>query len=372
MELLNDRLCILFVTHQCNLNCAYCYEKFKTKTHLTFPTAKAILAEEIDTFLSQKRSGSFIVDFMGGEPLLNFELIRDISEWIWETYPQAPCKLTLRTNGTCLTPESMDWFIRNRQRIDVGLSLDGLEELQDLNRSSSSGRIPVNFFVENWPHLELKATISPLGIHLLASSAIHFYNLGIPFSLTLAHGVEWGKDAPRLLKHELLTLVAYYLQHPETQPERSLFVDDFRKLSMAPARTFHMCGARGELVAYTAEGKRSICHLFTEPTMGTTLAEEYRRMQDIPEVLPVDKACTQCPARPLCKICPGFNVLSNGKLHIQDKKICAMMQVIVQVNSIFFLKQYEARAKQGLLDEDEMQQLAWAMEHHDYMFQPSL
>lgn len=358
-----DRMCLLFVTHQCNLNCVYCYEKFKSKKHLTIETAKCVLANEISAFEERSTGGTLTIDFMGGEPLLNFDVIRETCLWLWESYPNAPYRLEMRTNGTALTPESMKWLEENRSRINVGLSLDGIEELQDMNRSGSSSKIPVEFFLRNWPDIPLKTTISPQSLPLLASSAISFHERGIPFSLTLAQGVDWDAGAPQLLKEQLLTLADYYREHPELKPEPSLFVNDFRELSRPETHPFPMCGTREEIVAYNAEGERSICHLFTEPTIGPELAKLYRVKTNTPSFLPDDPDCALCPARPICKRCPGFNLIATGSLHIQDKRVCQMMRALVHANCIIWLKKNERRALLGELNSEEQQLLRWALDH---------
>lgn len=355
-------MCLLFVTHCCNLNCVYCYEKFKDAQRMSMETAQRILTEEIRSFEAQGRSGKLTIDFMGGEPMLNFELIREICEWLWRDYPDAPYYLTMRTNGTSLTEESMAWLSQNRTRIDVGLSLDGTEELQNINRSGSSTRIPLEFFLTHWPHLPFKATISPSGLGLLASSAINFYERGIPFSLTLAQGVEWGNDAPEQFREQLMILADYYITHPEITPEPSLFVDDFRNLTQPYDEPFPMCGTRGEMVAYTADGKRSICHLFTEATVGPKRAEEYRSKSDYPKTLPSDPTCTECHARNICKMCPGFNISATGELHIRDKRVCSMMESVIDANCVYYLGKHAHRAFEDDLDPIEAQQIHWAVE----------
>lgn len=363
MTSLIDRMCLLFVTHQCNLNCVYCYEKFKSPKRMTLETAKRVLADELRVFEERATGGTLTIDFMGGEPLLNFDVIRETCRWLWESYPNAPYRPEMRTNGTALTPESMKWLEENRSRIHVGLSLDGIEELQDMNRSGSSSKIPVGFFLRNWPDIPLKTTISPQSLPLLAASAISFHERGIPFSLTLAQGVDWGDEAPQLLKEQLLTLADYYTEHPELKPEPSLFVDDFRGLSRSDPPSFPMCGTREEIVAYNADGERSICHLFTEPTIGIELAKLYRDKTNTPTILPEDPDCAPCPARPICKRCPGFNLVATGSLHLQDKRVCRMMRTLVHVNCIIWLKKNEQRALRGELDEEEMQLLRWALDH---------
>ncbi len=359
-----DRVCILFVTHQCNLNCVYCYEKFKNKHRMSAALARHLLAKEITEFQERESGGTLTISFLGGEPLLNFDLIRNTCEWLWHAHPFAPYEIELRTNGTCLTPESKAWFLKHKSHIRVGLSLDGTEDLQNLNRSGSGSRIPLDFFTDNWPDNEVNATISPAGLKLLAESAIFFHERSIPFRLTIAQDVEWGEGAPQIWDAQLGILVDYYLAHPETHPAKSLFYEDFCELrdNNGP-REHSMCGSREEMVAYTAEGKKCICHLFTDITMGNPLFEQTRRPGFLPEIFPADPGCRNCPARPLCKVCPGFNLITTGNVATQDKRACGMKFAILRANCALYIRQHMQQAHCGQLTEQEFSNMTWALEH---------
>lgn len=67
------------VTHKCNLNCVYCYEKQKDDSCADPALIKSILA----TYLSDTRLKEVNVDFFGGEPWMEFDLIKDVCEWTW-------------------------------------------------------------------------------------------------------------------------------------------------------------------------------------------------------------------------------------------------------------------------------------------------
>lgn len=74
------RQCTLIISHSCNLNCVYCYEKFKSKKTMSAPIAKQIIETEI-TNLDTTRYTGIDFNFIGGEPLTNFALIKEVCEW---------------------------------------------------------------------------------------------------------------------------------------------------------------------------------------------------------------------------------------------------------------------------------------------------
>ena len=70
------RTCTLMVTHACNLNCTYCYEEFKGDRYMDRELAVSIVRKEFALVENSDMFDSLQVDFMGGEPLMNFPLIK--------------------------------------------------------------------------------------------------------------------------------------------------------------------------------------------------------------------------------------------------------------------------------------------------------
>ena len=75
LQFKNPRICKLILTYACNLNCTYCFEKFKTKDpsrHMSLDTAKKVIAEEIDAIERTSKFDGLAINLFGGEPLLRF------------------------------------------------------------------------------------------------------------------------------------------------------------------------------------------------------------------------------------------------------------------------------------------------------------
>ena len=75
------KVIMLLVTNSCNLNCVYCYENHKKQNKMTIEVAKQSILSEIH----DEKFDRYSIQFMGGEPLLSFSLIKELSEWIWES-----------------------------------------------------------------------------------------------------------------------------------------------------------------------------------------------------------------------------------------------------------------------------------------------
>ena len=80
------RTCTLMVTHACNLNCTYCYEEFKGDRYMDKDLAISIVQSELALVECSDKFEALQIDFMGGEPLMNFPLIKHVVEWV-ESHP---------------------------------------------------------------------------------------------------------------------------------------------------------------------------------------------------------------------------------------------------------------------------------------------
>lgn len=101
----NHNTVTLHLTDKCNLRCKYCYQKSYPANNMTIDTVRAVV-KKINP------QGFFLY---GGEPLMNFKLIQKIVQ----EFPAV--KLSLATNGTMLTPDSMEFFIENKIKVFVTL-----------------------------------------------------------------------------------------------------------------------------------------------------------------------------------------------------------------------------------------------------------
>ena len=122
----------LHVAHTCNLNCEYCFAaqgKFHGKAGLmSFETGKRALDFLIEHSGTRR---NLEVDFFGGEPLMNFQVCKDLVAYARsiEKEKGKNFRFTLTTNGIGITDEVIEWA--NRECYNVVLSLDGRKEVND-------------------------------------------------------------------------------------------------------------------------------------------------------------------------------------------------------------------------------------------------
>lgn len=119
-----QKVIMLLITYKCNLRCSYCYEPKISNFNMSFAKAKNIIQEQIEALDDEYEAVE--IQFMGGEPLLEFPLIKECAKWLWSTpITDKQIMLFAPTNGTLLTDDMKEWFAKNKDRIHLGLSFDG-------------------------------------------------------------------------------------------------------------------------------------------------------------------------------------------------------------------------------------------------------
>jgi len=150
----------LEVTQNCNLKCRYCifsggYSSFRS--HCTSFMPWEIAKQAIDYFfqlvMSETRTrkyGNIYFTFYGGEPLLNFPLIKRCVEYINKSKPyelKEKIIYSMTTNGTLLSEEIIDYLIN--QEFNLSISLDGPKDEHDKNRVFSNGKGTFEIIIRN-------------------------------------------------------------------------------------------------------------------------------------------------------------------------------------------------------------------------------
>ena len=130
----------LNVSHDCNLRCTYCFagkgDYRQGRMVMSADTGK----KAIDFLLSQSGDREHLeVDFFGGEPLMNFDVVRQVVEYARgrEEEQGKRFRFTITTNGLLLDDEKIDYI--NREMSNVVLSLDGRKSVNDKVRSRVDG-----------------------------------------------------------------------------------------------------------------------------------------------------------------------------------------------------------------------------------------
>ena len=130
----------LHIAHSCNLNCSYCFA-----SQGKYNGERAIMSYEVgkqalDFLVAHSGTRHNLeVDFFGGEPLMNFQVVKDLVAYARSIEKEAGknFRFTLTTNGMLINDDVIDFA--NRECSNVVLSLDGRKEVHDRFRVDYAG-----------------------------------------------------------------------------------------------------------------------------------------------------------------------------------------------------------------------------------------
>lgn len=306
---------------------------------MTVGKAKRVITDQL--FCLGDEYDSVEIQFMGGEPLLEYPLIKEVSEWLWSLpINQRLMVLFAPTNGTLLNEEMKSWFYVNRNRINLGLSFDGDNSMQDTNRSASSSRVDLEFFAKTWPEQSVKMTISPETVELLSEGVLFLHSKGFKYiSADLAMGdrLQWTKDSLQKFQYELRKLCYYYMDNPELIPFSMLRLDitSVCKKSTEGAKT---CSCGENMVCVDWTGEQYACHLFSPVALPLEKARRSNIIYDFSDHSQFNSdKCSRCALNNVCNHCYGMNYLCTNDVTQPSPFHCSAMKIVFAANCRFRL-----------------------------------
>lgn len=268
----------LHVAHDCNLACRYCFagegEYHGDRGIMSFEVGKRALDYLIENSGTRH---NLEVDFFGGEPLLNWEVVKQLVAYgrSQEAIHNKKFRFTLTTNGVLLDDEVMDFC--NREMGNVVLSLDGRPEVNDRMRSDRGGHGSYDRIV---PRFQKMVEKRGSGEYYMRGTYTHY---NTDFVKDLLHMADLGfkelsiepvvapPEADYALKEEdIPTLLAQYDELAVEMLKRHKEGKDFTfyhymvDLEGGPCvvKRISGCGVGTEYLAVTPNGDLYPCHQF--------------------------------------------------------------------------------------------------------------
>jgi len=130
---------IITPTLRCNHKCIYCYASSKPLKAKEYDMDKDIARATVD-FIFQCPSKGITIEFQGGEPLLNFEIVKFIVNYARKKAKEKNKDVNFRivTNLTLMNNSILKWLVKNK--VDINTSLDGPEFVHNTNRKYENGK----------------------------------------------------------------------------------------------------------------------------------------------------------------------------------------------------------------------------------------
>jgi len=324
----------LFLTEDCTLRCDYCFVKGKTPSkRMPWDVAKKAVDFLVE---SCPPDSDPEITLFGGEPLLEFGLIKRIVPYARERAAERGARLTfsLTTNGTVMSDEIAAF---GRQHgFNIMLSIDGTRDAHDRHRVYRGSRkgswdtvVGENFrllkSIQGW--IGARITVCPDTVGQLSSGVGELFDMGVnQFLIGPDMDTEWAQGERETLSREMHKVVDFYLDAKgKGLPIR---IAEFEK-SLADLRATysHMwgCDAGRTRAAVSTEGDLYPCSKFVCPLPGL---EAYRlghvdvgltnleaRMDFIDNGADRRPKCANCDTRDTCVGgCPAINLHMKGCL----------------------------------------------------------
>lgn len=258
------------LTASCNLRCGYCYQNDKKPRSMDWETLRA----SIDLLLASRRSEVRML-FIGGEPLLEFPLIRQAVQYVRTMRRRRlDVRYSLVTNGTLLREEQAAFLAEHE--FEVQLSFDGLPAAQDLRGPGTFAVLDrlLDRLLEDHPDfcsekLSVALTLVPSTIPHLADSIEYFLRKGVQkvsVSPALTHQADWRSECLAELDSQFARIFGACLRHYRRTGDVPF--DLFRRERGASKQrpgSLSMCGVgRGETPAVDVDGQVHGCLMFVD------------------------------------------------------------------------------------------------------------
>lgn len=268
----------LHIAHDCNLACKYCFagkgEYCGDKALMSFEVGKRALDFLIENSGTRR---NLEVDFFGGEPLMNFDVVKQLVAYAreQEKIHNKNFRFTLTTNGVLLTDEVMEFA--NKEMYNVVLSLDGRKETNDRLRVSRNGKGSYDMIVPRFQkmaelrHQEgyyVRGTYTHYNTDF-AKDILHIADLGFK-QVAMEPVVADPKEDYALKEEDLPVLLNQYDILAKEMLRRSRRGDGFTffhymiDLTGGPCiyKRISGCGVGTEYMAVTPWGDLYPCHQF--------------------------------------------------------------------------------------------------------------
>ncbi|MBP0979563.1 MAG: thioether cross-link-forming SCIFF peptide maturase [Oscillospiraceae bacterium] len=356
----------LHIAHDCNLRCKYCFASTGD-----FGTSRSLMSLEvgkkaIDFLIKNSEARKNLeIDFFGGEPLMNFDVVKEIVKYAREQEKiyDKNFRFTITTNGVLLDDNKIDFI--NKEMSNVVLSLDGRKEINDKMRKTCNGAGSYDIIVDkfknlakkrNYENYYIRGTFTKNNLDFL-EDIVHFSDLGFD-QISIEPVVTDSSKDYAITESDLSRIFDEYenlanemIRRYKNKKQVLSEGKDVNKIKNKdrPFNFFHFmidldqgpcvlkrlrgCGSGNEYIAVTPEGDIYPCHQFVgkqEWKMGSVIDSSFnteikKTFADTNIYTKPD--CQDCWAKFYCSGgCSANNLFYAGSLKKPYKISCEMMK----------------------------------------------
>ena len=386
------------VTEDCCLRCTYCYQHNKSKNKLSWETAKQLiddlLYDKYD-YINSSNTIGIVLDFIGGEPFMEIELIGQIVEYTFNTMIElnhpwlyySACNMC--SNGILYTtPKVQEYFKKYGYLTHLSISIDGNKELHDscridLNGNGSYDRAiaAVNLYREQFGReAPTKMTLSPYNIQFLSKAVLNLIDNNYKeIHLNCAYEPGWTIEHARIMYNELKIVADYII---DNNLYNKVYISLFEEDNFSPMSeddNENWCGGttQGGHISVNYTGKLFPCIRYMDSSLNgkqepiwigevgkgilTTDKEKenYEKINNITRRSQSTDECFYCPVAKGCGWCSAYNYEETGTVNKRLTYICIMHKANALANIYYWNKLYQKlninKNKKNFLSEKDIQ-----------------
>ncbi|MBP9211074.1 MAG: radical SAM protein [Saprospiraceae bacterium] len=340
----------IFVTQQCNLRCTYCYIDKKPET------MSLDVAHKVVEFIYKKSiltNEEVNIGFFGGEPLLRFNLVKKITQFIKNHPLYCPDRvnITIVSNGTIFTDEIATFI--NENEIGFGISCDGPPSVQDLYRVTLSGNGSSEIVEKNikrakksLSRIMVNAVYTPETLYKLAVTVEYLTSIGVRhIYLNPDFSAKWRLEHVKMLPEIYEEIGSLYMKYYlEERPHFISLIDSkiavilregygkLERCRMGQAEfAFTTQGDIYPCERLVGDGKNDHCigNVFDGLTQQVSLCHKAEGAE-------MNAECTHCGIKDYCmNWCGCSNYMSSGSYNRVGPFLCA--SEIASINTAYMV-----------------------------------
>lgn len=367
------------VTDKCNLACTYCYQINKGERRMKFEDAKKLIDmllesdERLAGYIDTSFSPAIILEFIGGEPFLNIELIEKICDYFFDKaiemcHPWATmfC-ISICSNGTLYFDPRVQRFLNKyKDKMSFSVTIDGNKELHDACRVFHDGSpsydlavAAANDWMSRGYYMGSKITIAPGNLQYLYDAIIHMVELGYDdINANTVYEKGWELHHAIEFYNQLVKVADYWIDNNLVETHYlSLFIDSFFK-PKDENDIDNWCGGTGSMLSMDPDGYLYPCIRYMESSLGSDRVP--LRIGHVNEGIAQNECtkncvdclnaitrrtqstddCFYCPIADGCSWCSAYNYQENGTPDSRCTYICDMHKARSLANVYLWNKWY--------------------------------
>lgn len=275
------------VTEDCNFRCTYCYQHEKKRNSMTFDVGKRfidmILAddERSNKYMSSKNSRGCILEFIGGEPFLEIELIDQLTDYFIEQvmllqHPWATrFRISISTNGLLyFDPRVQAYIKKNQENLSLSISVDGDKELHDACRLDMNGHGTYDRAMKAVEHYRdtyggmvgTKMTIAPGNVDKIYRAVVSMIERGYThINMNCVYEEGWTAEHGSIMYEQLKMLSDYLIEKDLVNDIYISMLDPLRAgKPLDPEENSNYCGGNGLMIGVDYKGDIYPCLRFMD------------------------------------------------------------------------------------------------------------